>query len=154
MHIGASQIQSPRDIIKSRHQHPVGMFLSQGLADTGYLIANALTSVFQRIDFYRILRDWRTISPNHFQRIQIGTQGHPPLLPQISNQFLDTIGRTARTVDGHLVRTHGTCPHEFLSQPLGNGGCALYLKFHQLILRTLQLFLGCEEISGIRPQSC
>ena len=39
-------------------------------------------------------------------------------------------------------------------QPLGNRWRTLDLQFHQLILRSLQLFLSRKEITRVRPKGC
>ena len=37
-------------------------------------------------------------------------------------------------------------------EPLSNGGRSLHLQFHQLKLGVLQLFLGGNEVAGVRPK--
>ena len=125
------------------------MTLTQSLAHTGYLVMSHLASILHRIDLYGILRDRRTVIPYLSERVEIGAEGDSTLFPEVSDKFLNAICRTAQAVDGHL------CPRAtLLAYPFCDGGSALDLQFHQLILRILKLLLSRNEITGVGPQGC
>ena len=132
------------------------MLLPQGLADTANLVTTALTGIFHRIDLHRMLRYHRTVLPDQFQRVEVRTEREAILLTKVSNQLLHIIHRTASAVDGHLapVLIRMATLHNLLTQPLGNRWRTLDLQFHQLILRSLQLFLSRKEIARVRPKGC
>ena len=147
MHIRTTQIQRPGNIVQGRHQHTVGMLITQRLTDTGYLVVYALACIFQRVDFHRILRDVRTVLPDQLQGVEIRTERDTTLLAEVGNQILYIAGRAAPAVDAHLC----TCP-AFTTDPFRNSGRTFYLQFHQLILGAFQLLLGRQEITRVGPE--
>ena len=147
MHIRASEIQRPRNIVKGSHQHSVSMEFSQRLTDTGNFHACSLTGIDQRMLLHRILRNRRTILPDLRQWVEVGTESDTALFPKFGNQFSDATGGVHHTIDGNFRACTA-----LLTDPLGNGWCTFHLLFHQLELRTLQLFRRCQEIAGVSPQ--
>ena len=147
MYIRATQIQCPGNIVESRHQHTIGMLFTQCLTDTGDLFAGALTRIFQREYLHRILRNVRTILPDQLQGLIVRTEGDTALFTEVGNQVLHIAGRTAPAVDAHLC----TSP-TLTTDPLHNRRCTLYLQFHQLKLRSLQLLFCCQKITRIGPK--
>ena len=147
MHISASQIQCPGDIVESRHQHTIGMLLAQRLTDTGYLFMTALTSILQWKNLDNMLWDNRAIGPDLCQRIEISTQRDATLLTQIGYQLLDSIHRRAPAIECHF----GPCC-TLLVYPLSDGRRSGHLQFHQLELGATQLLLGSNKIARIGPQ--
>ena len=149
MHISATQIQCPGDIVEGRHQHTIGMFFAQGLADTGYLFMTALTSILQWKNLDNMLWDNRAIGPDLCQRIEISTQRDATLLTQIGYQLLHSIHRRAPAVECHF----GPCC-TLLAYPLSDGRRSGHLQFHQLELGATQLLLGSNKIARVGPQGC
>ena len=147
MHIASTQVQRPGDVVEGCHQHPVGMFLPQGLTDTGDFVMSRFTSIFQRMNHHRMIGNNRTILPDQLQRIEVGAEGETTLTTQIGNQCLHLVGRRAPSVDTHLCTST-----TLTSYPFCNGGCTRYLQFHQLILGAFQLLLSRQEIAGVGPQ--
>ena len=118
------------------------MTLAKGMTHTGYLVMSHLPGILHRIDLDGILGDWRTTRPYSLQRVEIGAKGNASLFPEVSDKLLNAIGRAAQAVDGDL------CPRATLSAyPLSDGGSALDLQFHQLILSILKLLFSRNEIA-------
>ena len=149
MHISASQIQCPGDIVESRHQHTIGMFFAQGLADTGNLFTTALTCILHRKNLHSMLRDSRAIGPDLCQRIEISTQRDATLLTQIGYQLLHSIHRRAPAIECHFGPGS-----TLLAYPLSDGRRSGHLQFHQLELGATQLLLGSNKIARVGPQGC
>ena len=98
MHIRATQVERPGNIVEGRHQHAVSMLLAQGSSDTGEFVVRGLSCIFHGEYLHGILRNNRTVCPYLFQWIQIRTKGDASLMTQLGNQFLYGIGRRTRAV--------------------------------------------------------
>ena len=156
MHVGASQVERPGYIVEGRHEHAVGMLGAQGLADACNLVGCALAGIRQVEELDGVLGDGRTVVPYQAQRVEVGAQGDAVLLTQVGNELSHGVGGAHRTVDAYLgpVLPGVSGTHDFLSQPLRDGGCAGHLELHELELGAPQLFLGGEEIAGVGPEGC
>ena len=152
MDIGAAQVQRPGYVVEGRHQHTVGVFLAQGLADAGNLAGRRFAGIFYRVYFHRVLGYSRTVAPDQLQRVQIGAQRHAALLPEVGHQLLHAVGRRAPAIDADLGASVRTASHNLTVEPLGDGRRALNLQFHQLELRALQLLLGSEKVARVSPE--
>ena len=147
MHVGPSQVQGPGDVVEGGHEHPVGMLLSQRLTDAGYLLMGSLAGILQRIDLHGVLGNGRPVAPDPGQRVEVGTKRDAALLTEVGNQFLHKIGGVHHPVDSHLS-SWAALP----SYPLGDGGRAFDLQFHQLVFRAPQLFVCSQEIARVGPE--
>ena len=79
--IRPSQVQRPGNIVEGRHQHAVGVFLTQGLADADNLLMTTLASILQRIYLHLMIGDSGTVVPNLAQGVEVGTKREATLLP-------------------------------------------------------------------------
>ena len=105
MHIRTSEIQRPGYIIERRNQHSINVFLPQGLSDASKLICCRLTSVFQRVYLYGILRNRRSVDPDSLHGINVRSHGETAIFSQFILNFLNHRCRTTHPVDAHFCRS-------------------------------------------------
>ena len=151
MHVAATQVKRPGNVIERSHKHSVSMPLVQSLSYAAELRGSWLACIFQRMDFHRVLRHRRTVGPYVLEGVQIGAEGDTALLPQVGNELSHLVDGAHHSIDAHFRRV--IIP-DFVANPLGDGGCSFHLEFHQLVPCTAQLLLGSEEVARVGPQGC
>ena len=102
MHVGTAQIQCPSDVVEGGNQHSVGVLLPQRFADSAQFRGRVLACVFQRMKFYGIFGNRRTVEPDEAQRVVVRAQGQTALFPQFLHQFLDESRRIGRAINRNL----------------------------------------------------
>ena len=149
MHIAATEVERPGDVVEGRNKHAVGVLLAQGFTDAAQLRRRFLTGILQRMNLHGIHGDGGAVVPDEAQRVVVGAQRQSALLAQVGDELFDEGCRVSHSVGSDLLRS---AVAEFLTKPFGNRWRAGHLQLHQLELRAPQLFFCCEEVTGVGPE--
>ena len=149
MHVAATQVERPGDVVEGSNEHAVSMLLAQGLANARYFLVAGFACQFQWLYANGILRDGRPTAPDLLQRVEIGAEGQSALRTEVGNEALHFSGSAYHAVDAHLC---GGCVFQFLAKPLGNRRRAGNAFLHQLKACASQLFGGSDEVARVGPE--
>ena len=103
MHIAATEVERPGDVVEGRNKHAVGVLLAQGFTDAAQLRRRFLTGILQRMNLHGIHGDGRTVVPDEAQRVVVGAQRQSTLLAQVGDELFDERCRVRHSVGRDLL---------------------------------------------------
>ena len=149
MYVGAAQVERPGNVVECRHEHAVGMLVAESASDAHQFAVDGLACQLQGVNLHGVLGDGGAVTPQLTERVEVGAEGDSALTAQVGDERFHLGSRADHAVDAHFGAADVV---QFLAQPLADGGCALDLQLHQLVLRALQLVGSGKEVTGVGPE--